>query len=143
MDTSSTIAQAIELLQKKSYLDCIALLQEALVETPKNVDMYLYLAYAYAREGLVDDCIEVLERAVDVAPASAKVHYNLGVAYQKQHNITEAKDEFLRALGLDASYAAPKQALDFLATIQAETNRLSDEEVPDNIDATQSKNPIT
>lgn len=114
METATTIDKALQLLRQKSYSDCIGLLQQGLVESPKNADLYLYLAYVYAVQGNVDDCIDILESAVDIAPGSAKVHYNLGVAYQKRHNITEAKDEFLKALGLDAGYAAPKQALDFL-----------------------------
>jgi Tfp pilus assembly protein PilF len=137
MDTSATIDRALQLMSQKAYPDCIGLLQEGIAESPRNVDLYLYLAYVYAKQDLVDECIDVLEKAVDVAPASAKVHYNLGVAYQKRHNITEAKDEFLRALGLDATYAAPKQALDFITRIHVEEAD-SDEEEAESVTAQQS-----
>ncbi len=58
--------------------------------------------------------IDTLEKAIDVAPTSPQIHYNLGVAYQKSHNATLAKDEYLRALGLNPAYTAAKEALESL-----------------------------
>lgn len=117
---SEYLSEGIKLFRQGSYAECLELLQQTLAENPKDVNCYLYLAYVYAHQNKYDECTDILEKAVDVAPTSAKVHYNLGVAYQKQHNMTEAKDEFLRALGLDPSYPAPKEALDFLDAAHAE-----------------------
>ncbi|MHB0913653.1 MAG: tetratricopeptide repeat protein [Armatimonadota bacterium] len=107
---------ATELLKQRDFERSIPSLLKAIADEPQDVDLYLYLAYAHAQNGDIDKAIKILEDTVDIAPANAKVHYNLGVAYQKARNTTQAKDEYLRALGLDAAYTAPKQALDSLDT---------------------------
>jgi len=106
--------EGIRYLKQGSNKEAIEYLQEALEEDPKDADLYLYLGYAYGKNEDFQSTIDILEKAVDIAPTSAKIHYNLGVAYQKIHNITEAKDEYMRALGLDPGYQAAKAALDSL-----------------------------
>lgn len=104
----------IRLVKEGSVAESIDFLVQAIQEDPRDLEVYMYLAMAYAHEQELEKSIEVLEEAVDIAPTSAKVHYNLGVAYQKSHNATLAKEEYLRALGLDPHYTAAKQALDAL-----------------------------
>lgn len=122
MESSGSTArdQAMRLLREGSPTESIDFLRQAITEEPSDVDLYLFLGLAYAKTEELEKAIEVLENAVDVAPTSAKVHYNLGIAYQKSRNITLAKDEFLRALGLDPSYVAAKQALDMLSNQAAD-----------------------
>ena len=110
--TQSNRELALKLLSEGSYAQCIDLLQKALTEQGDEIDLHLYLAYAYAKDGKMHDSVEALEHATDLFPTSAKVHYNLGVAYQRIHNNTQAKEEYLRALGLDANYIQAKHALD-------------------------------
>jgi Flp pilus assembly protein TadD len=113
-NTPSNRERAVQLLQETKYTESIPLLISAIDEEPIDVDLQIYLAYAYAQTGDAERSVEVLERAADIAPTSAKIHYNLGVAYQKAHNSTQAKDEYMRALGLDARYTQAKTALDSL-----------------------------
>ncbi|HUV04255.1 MAG TPA: tetratricopeptide repeat protein [Armatimonadota bacterium] len=107
--------QGLQLLREGSIGDSVGFLLKAIVEDPSDVDLYLYLAFAYTHQDDLDKAIHILEQATDVAPASAKVHYNLGVAYHRADNTTQAKDEYLRALGLDPTYTAAEKALDSLA----------------------------
>ncbi|MHB0999371.1 MAG: tetratricopeptide repeat protein [Armatimonadota bacterium] len=102
----------IQLLKKGSLAESIEYLQQALDEDPSDVELYMYLGLAYAKQDEFYKTIDILENAVDLAPTSAQIHYNLGVAYHKVHNLTQAKDEYLRALGLDPSYTVAKTALD-------------------------------
>ncbi|MHB1458352.1 MAG: tetratricopeptide repeat protein [Armatimonadota bacterium] len=111
--------QGIRFLKQGSNKEAIEFLQEAIDEDPKDVELYLYLGYAYGKSEDFQSTIDILEKAVDLAPTSAKIHYNLGVAYQKMHNITEAKDEYMRALGLDPGYQAAKMALDSILSQQS------------------------
>jgi len=117
---ASAREQGLRFLREGSPTDSVDFLLKAVVEDPSDVDLYLYLGLAYARQEEFDKAIHILEQAVDVAPTSAKVHYNLGVAYHRASNLTQAKDEYLRALGLDPTYAAAKKALDSLASKQSE-----------------------
>lgn len=105
----------IRLLKEGSISESIDFLAQAIEEDPRDIEVYMCLAMAYAHEQQLEKSIEILEEAVDIAPTSAKVHYNLGVAYQKAHNVTLAKEEYLRALGLDPNYDAAKRALDALS----------------------------
>jgi len=106
--------RGLQLLREGSLADSIEFLLQTIVEDPADVDAYLYLALAYARQGNFDKCVSLLEQAVDLAPDSAKVHYNLGVAYHKAQNLAQAKDSYLRAIGLDPNYAAAKNAFEML-----------------------------
>jgi superkiller protein 3 len=96
------------------------LFSQALEQEPTDPQLYLYLGFAYFGKGDLEKMIETLEKALDVAPTSAQIHYNLGVAYQKSHNATLAKNEYLRALGIDPAYAAAKQALESLTPAQGD-----------------------
>jgi len=104
--------RGLQLLREGSVAEGIEFLLQAVAEDPADVALYLYLAYAYARQEDFDKSIGILQQAIDVAPESAKVHYNLGVAYHKAHNLTQAKEEYLRAVNLDPNYSAAKTALE-------------------------------
>ena len=104
----------LEFLRQGNVEQSIDVLTLALDQEPTDPQVYLYLGLAYYKQGDLEKMIEILERAIDVAPTSPQIHYNLGVAYQKSHNSTLAKDEYLRALGIDPAYAAARQALETL-----------------------------
>jgi len=108
--------QGLDLLRQGLADQSIDVFVQALEQEPSDAQLYLYLGLAYYKQGDLEKMIEILEKAIDVAPTSPQIHYNLGVAYQKSHNGTLAKDEFLRALGLDPAYTAAKQALESLAS---------------------------
>ena len=107
--------RGLQLLREGSFAESIDFLTQAVAEDPLDIDAYLYLAFAYVHQGDFEKCVSVLEQAADAAPTSAQVHYNLGVAYHKANNLTQAKDEYFRALGLDPNYAAAKAAVDKLS----------------------------
>jgi Flp pilus assembly protein TadD len=89
-------------------------LLQAIADDPSDIDTHLCLGLAYARLGEVEKAVDILEQAAGAAPTSAKVHYNLGVAYNMAKKLNDAREEFLKALGLDPGYAAAKSALDML-----------------------------
>ncbi|HEY3298656.1 MAG TPA: tetratricopeptide repeat protein [Armatimonadota bacterium] len=115
----------LQFLQQGKYAESIPYLVMAVGEQSTDIDLAIYLAYAYSQIGDMDNALEVLERAADIFPTSAKIHYNLGVAYQRAHNSTQAKDEYLRALGLDAKYVPAKTALDNLYHVDANASSVS------------------
>ena len=110
--TGSPREVGLQFLREGSFAESIDFLLQALVDAPADVDLHLCLGYAYAREGEVDKCIDVLEQASAIAPDSPKVHYNLGVAYHMAQNLTQAKEAYLRATNLDASYVPARNALE-------------------------------
>ncbi len=116
--------QGVDLLRQGLAEQSIDAFLQALEEEPTDPQTYLYLGLAYFKQGSLEKMIETLETAVDKIPASPQIHYNLGVAYQKSHNATLAKDEFLRALGLDPNYAAARQALESMTASSAADDSL-------------------
>lgn len=104
------------MLRDGEFDDSIDFLLQALVETPTDTEIHVFLAYAYSKLDEVDKAVEILEQAVSIAPDSAKIHYNLGVAYHKMHNLTQAKDEYTRAVSLAPSYTAALKALEGIST---------------------------
>lgn len=109
--------RAAELLKRGAFAEAIDFIDDAIESNPEDVQLYEYLAYAYAKLGKYYESIDILEHAIDLDPRSAKLHYNLGIAYQKVHNLTMAKDEFTKALGLDPGYTPAKIALDLVISL--------------------------
>lgn len=116
--------QGLQLLREGLADQSIDMFTLALEQEPADTQTYLYLSLAYYKQGDLEKMIEILEKALDVAPTSAQIHYNLGVAYQKSHNSTLAKDEYLRALGIDPAYAAARQALESLTAALASDEQM-------------------
>lgn len=123
-DALTTRERGVELLREGSIADSIEFLLQAIAEDPSDINLYLWLGLAYAHEGDFDKSISILEQAADVAPISAKVHYNLGVAYYRAKNLTQAKDEFIRAAGLDPNYTAARNALEIVARLPNNTRQI-------------------
>lgn len=63
------------------------------------------LAWAYIHKGAYALAIDLLENAVKAEPANSTYHYHLGLAYQKNHDDTQAKVHFVRALQLNPPQA--------------------------------------
>jgi tetratricopeptide (TPR) repeat protein len=63
------------------------------------------LAWAYIHKGAYALAIDLLDTAVKAEPANSTYHYHLGLAYQKNHDDTQAKAHFGRALQLNPPQA--------------------------------------
>ncbi len=113
--TPISLQRGLEMLRDGQFDDSIDFLLQALVESPTNTEIHVFLAYAYSKLGDQDKAIDVLEQAVEITPQSAKIHYNLGVAYQKANKLTQAKDEYARAMNLEPTYEAAKKALESIS----------------------------
>jgi len=92
---------AYSLLEHSGNADlAISLAQTArrgLPDQPSTADT---LAWAYVHKGVYTLAIDLLESAVKTEPANSTYHYHLGLAYQRNHDDTQAKAHFLRALQL-------------------------------------------
>ena len=112
--------RGLRLLRNGSYGASIELLYNVLMADPEDAEVYMAIGYAFAQTGQIEKSIDILEQGANTASTSPKMHYNLGVAYQRAARNSLAKDEYLRALSLDPSYLAAKNALDSLSKIGRE-----------------------
>lgn len=94
------------LLQHSGNADlALSLAQTARRGLPDKPNTADTLAWAYIQKGVYPLAIDLLESAVKVEPANSTYHYHLGLAYQKNHNDTQAKAHFVRALQLNPPQA--------------------------------------
>jgi cytochrome c-type biogenesis protein CcmH/NrfG len=61
-----------------------AVLEQALVMQPNNVDLHIKLGFTYTRLEKADDAQRSFETAVRLAPQRAIAHYMLGLIYEKK-----------------------------------------------------------
>jgi len=61
-----------------------AVLEQAIVMQPDNVDLYIKLGFTYTRLGRAEDAQRTFETAVRLAPKRAIAHYMLGLIYEKK-----------------------------------------------------------
>jgi Flp pilus assembly protein TadD len=94
------------LLQHSGNADrALSLAQTARRGLPDRANTADTLAWAYIHKGAYTPAIDLLESAIKTEPANATYHYHLGLAYQKNHDDTQAKAHFVRALQLNPPQA--------------------------------------
>jgi len=71
---------------------------------PKNVEIYLALAWCYKRSDQLKKAIESLEDALGVEPRSAILHYNLACYWSLAKNKRKAIAYLSQALTFDDNY---------------------------------------
>ncbi len=86
------------------FRDALSPLQLAVQLDPKNVDIYLALAWCYKRAGQLKKAIESLELALGFEPKTAILHYNLACYWSLAKNKRKAIQYLSAALGLDDNY---------------------------------------
>ena len=86
------------------FREALAPLQLAVQLDPKNVDIYLALAWCYKRTGQLKKAIESLEEALAVDSDAAILHYNLACYWSLAKNKRKAIQFLSQALSLDENY---------------------------------------
>jgi tetratricopeptide (TPR) repeat protein len=86
------------------FREALAPLQLAVQLDPKNVDIYLALAWCYKRTGQLKKAIESLEEALGIEPAAAILHYNLACYWSLAKNKRKSIQYLAQALKLDENY---------------------------------------
>jgi tetratricopeptide (TPR) repeat protein len=94
--------QALRTMEK--YRAALEPLQLAVQLDPKNVDIYLALAWCYKRTGQLKKAIESLEEALAVEPTTAILHYNLACYWSLAKNKRKSIQYLSQALKLDENY---------------------------------------
>jgi len=61
-----------------------AVLEQALITQPDNLEFHIKLGFAYTRLGKADDAQRAFENAVRLDPKKAIAHYMLGLIYEKK-----------------------------------------------------------
>jgi len=95
----------------------IAVLEEALTQSPDNPWLYLFLGEAYTRQGKYELALDVFNRGVALAPDDTEFYMQKAVLYEKMGSFSEAEAMLLKVLSLDNKYA---DALNFLGFMYAE-----------------------
>jgi tetratricopeptide (TPR) repeat protein len=86
------------------FREALVPLQLAVQLDPKNVDIYLSLAWCYKRTNQLKKAIESLEQALGVDPSAAILHYNLACYWSLAKNKRKAIQFLSQALTLDENY---------------------------------------
>ncbi len=86
------------------FREALSPLQLAVQLDPKNVDIYLALAWCYKRSDQLKKAIESLEEALTVDANAAILHYNLACYWSLAKNKRKAIQFLSQALSLDENY---------------------------------------
>jgi tetratricopeptide (TPR) repeat protein len=86
------------------FREALSPLQLAAQLDPKNVDIYLALAWCYKRSDQLKKAIESLEQALGVDSSAAILHYNLACYWSLAKNKRKAIQFLSQALSLDENY---------------------------------------
>ncbi len=79
--------------------EAIEVLEEVVEEGTKHPEIFNYLGYTYAEEGIeLDRAVELVKKALAIDPENAAYIDSLGWAYYKQGRLEEALEQLLRAV---------------------------------------------
>ena len=96
--------EALRALER--HHDALAPLEEAARLAPKDVHVWLALAWCHKRTARLDLAIEDMERALALQPQGALLHYNLACYLSLTGRKRTALKHLSEAFALDASYRA-------------------------------------
>jgi tetratricopeptide (TPR) repeat protein len=97
---SATLWQANRLPEAEPYLAKLAELR------PREVDIWINLAYIRRRTQSLEAAAETLQRAFDANPRDALAHFNMACYRAQQHRTDEALELLKNALQLDPKLKA-------------------------------------
>lgn len=103
-DNADYCELARECLAREEADDAIALLQQAIAESPRRSDAYALLGEAYLQKGMVNEGIHALSTSLSLNPQNVTAHVSLAVALQRVGRWHEAKLELQDALRIDPNH---------------------------------------
>lgn len=89
---------AIQAYENGDYDQAIQLLNEHILQKPKDQKAYFYLGNVYFKKEMLDSTIAQYEKALDLKSKYWQALYQLGYAYYKQQRYDEAEKTFERGL---------------------------------------------
>lgn len=105
------IEKAQTLNKGKKYFEVIDLLQDEVLETYQNADLYAEKAQAFYRTEKKDFCSEFLEKALKIDINNAKANTYKGNIYLELKQYDKAIESFKKAIKTDSQYAIPYHGL--------------------------------
>jgi tetratricopeptide (TPR) repeat protein len=96
--SQAEFAEAEALIQRGSYEEAKARIQEQLDRNPSDVEAYNLLGIIYSDQKDYGSAVQILQKALSVDPKSLRTHNNLGNAYFAQGKLDLAEKEFRSVL---------------------------------------------
>jgi Tfp pilus assembly protein PilF len=94
------LIEGVECLNRKDYDHAVACFEAVLESEPSNSDALMYLAKAFALQGMWGEAERYCHQLVDYHPTDAKGYSNWGMALRKLHRFDQAKAAQERALAI-------------------------------------------
>ncbi len=89
---------AIKAYENGDYDQAIQLLNQYILQKPKDEEAYFYLGNVYLKKGVLDSAIIQYKKALDLKGKYWQALYQLGYAYYKQGKYDEAEKTFEKGL---------------------------------------------
>lgn len=94
--------------------------RQAVAITPRNHNLYFYLAYALIQSGQPDEAIAVMQQGLQVRPTSSALAFNIARTARSIGQTEQARTYFERALALAAQDPDLSDRADFIKQVRAE-----------------------
>ncbi len=104
-----------EALKQEDLLDLAAAnYRKVLASDPNFAQAHLSLGITYAQMNMTEKAINEWKTVPNLYPAADAAYYNLGVAYEQMGNIAEARNNFSKAVEINPSCLAAREAINRL-----------------------------
>ena len=94
------LLEGVNCLNRREYDHAVACFEMVLDSDPANSDALMYIAKAFALQGMWAEAERYCHQLVDYYPADAKAYSNWGMALRKLHRFDQARSAQERALAL-------------------------------------------
>ncbi|HCK70913.1 MAG TPA: hypothetical protein DHW38_04985 [Planctomycetaceae bacterium] len=89
---------------KQQFAEAIVVLEQSCELEPKNLGVYISLAWCQKRNDQLDDAINTLKRALVVDELEPTIAYNLSCYYSLKQDVSQAVDYIALALALEPAF---------------------------------------
>ncbi|MBU1169864.1 MAG: tetratricopeptide repeat protein [Proteobacteria bacterium] len=113
----SVLITAFHYMDMKKNDKAIALLEQALVDRPENIEFILYLGSFYEEEEMYQKALDMYLKGLSIDQNSTKLYFRLGVVYDKKGDRISCIEEMKKVLKIDPDDA---NALNYLGYTYAD-----------------------
>jgi len=110
-NVSSLLEKGILYLKHGKFLDGEAICKKVIKLDPNNFDGWLYLGYAFYKQGFLQRAVNAYQSCIKLKPDYAKAYYNLSLVQHDLELIPEAIKSLQQTVELDPKHAPARHKL--------------------------------
>ena len=114
IDISQLFRKALELFEEEHFPEAMQLLKEVIRHQPDHAGALITQGFILANDGHFQEALAACDRALDIDDLLAEAYFLKGLVLDMSDNLTEAAEEYRKAILLEMNFVMPHYQLSWL-----------------------------